>query len=375
MLRHHHATTTSQFYLVPEKSLNYTVHIYINIYIPTHTVCTLIMQPVSFQGSKHPVCRFTSLCCCSHSLCFVPYSPSSLSCSNWMCSRRISSQLLAGVESNSAHAAFSADRCRPIPYRAIFHPLEKLNLFLEGGTTNTERDVLLLVRLSVCWRRIVNVFPKKNGLLDQTCLTYLFSQRERDEDSIQVEKDAFLIKIQKSCQHLDDMKAHMKRWLNCRLFLDSSVRRVSLATSKIWSLWSRQKESSRTSSHSRSCKRQMFTSVINRWSLSHLIVSKFEYSACVPDGNMMTGGKRFHFIWSWWQTVKDAECLFLKYLLMNRLFRKGCKSVFSYSATNVSKDCENWKGKWKLARMFTYSNTSIETESWWRWWWWWWWRH
>lgn len=57
----------------------------------------------------------------------------------------------------------------------------------------------------------MNVFPKKNGLLDQTCLTYLFSQRERDEDSIQVEKDAFLIKIQKSCQHLDDMKAHMKR--------------------------------------------------------------------------------------------------------------------------------------------------------------------
>lgn len=188
MLRHHHATTTSQFYLVPEKRLNYTVHIYINIYIPTHPVCTLIMQPVSFQGSKHPVCRFTSLCCCSHSLCFVPYSPSSLSCSNWMCSRRISSQLLAGVESNSAHAAFSADRCRPIPYRAIFHPLEKLNLFLEGGTTNTERDVLLLVRLSVCWRRIVNVFPKKNGLLDQTCLTYLFSQRERDEDSIQSRK-------------------------------------------------------------------------------------------------------------------------------------------------------------------------------------------
>lgn len=37
----------------------------------------------------------------------------------------------------------------------------------------------------------MNVFPKKNGLLDQTCLTYLFSQRERDEDSIQAEKDAF----------------------------------------------------------------------------------------------------------------------------------------------------------------------------------------
>lgn len=138
MLRHHHATTTSQSYLVPEKRLNYTVHIYINIYIPTHPVCTLIMQPVSFQGSKHPVCRFSSLCCCSHSLCFVPYSPSSLSCSNWMCSRRISSQLLAGVESNSAHAAFSADRCRPIPYRAIFHPLEK-RIFVPRGWNNKHR--------------------------------------------------------------------------------------------------------------------------------------------------------------------------------------------------------------------------------------------
>lgn len=128
---------------------------------------TLIMQrafphrsPAYFTFKRvHNVCLCTSLSVsllspssCSHSLSVVPYSPSSLSCSNWMCSRRISVQLLAAVESNSAHTAFSTNRCRSISLQRYSDSTggERKRIFVPGGCTiNTEQDILLLLPLSL----------------------------------------------------------------------------------------------------------------------------------------------------------------------------------------------------------------------------------
>lgn len=122
---------------------NCTIHVYIRqqMHINNavgcggsfHIISKATLHPIHLKG--YIVSLSVSLlspCPCSHSLSFVPYSPSSLSCSNWMCSRRISLQLLAAVESSWAHAAFSTNRCRSISYSAILTWLENAYLFLEG---------------------------------------------------------------------------------------------------------------------------------------------------------------------------------------------------------------------------------------------------
>lgn len=98
-----------------------------------------------------------------------------------MCSWRTSSQLLAAVESNSAHAAFSTNRCCSISFSAILNWWKKKKkkpiLVPWWCTINTEQDILLSFYLQaykhhtdcVSWEH--ECLSKENCLLDQTCLS------------------------------------------------------------------------------------------------------------------------------------------------------------------------------------------------------------
>lgn len=166
--QHNHDTTSWFYSFLPEEFLT--------------------KLPITFKRVHHlrlNMAASLSSCSCSHSLGFVPFPPSAPSCSNWMCSRCISSQLLAAVGSNSAHAAFRTSRCCSISCSSVLTRWGKKKwIFVPRACTiKTGQDILLLLPLSlyiiyqtvrsegsaVC--RNTECLSKENCLLGRTCLS------------------------------------------------------------------------------------------------------------------------------------------------------------------------------------------------------------
>lgn len=121
-------------------------------------------------------------CSCFHSLSFVPYSPSSQSCSNWMCSHR-NSLLLSRAIQHMQHSA----QIDVVQYpTALFDSVGKkthicsLRVYNKHRTRHsapfTFKPIYSIQNLSAgsLWKH--ECLSKENCLLDQACLSlYVFS--------------------------------------------------------------------------------------------------------------------------------------------------------------------------------------------------------